>query len=142
MNALAACGLLFNNFHCKAICSPTRAALLTGRTRHAVGMKELAGDDQGYPHSRGRITPAAATIAQLLRANGYSTMGVGKYHLVPGRDIKASGDRPHWPLQKGFDRWYGFLSGWTDQYHPDLVEDNHSVDRPNKPDYHFSVDIA
>src|SRR3954454_23217368 len=76
IDALAAGGLRYNNFHCKAICSPTRAALLTGRNSHAVGMKELAGEDQGYPHSRGRVTPAAATVAQILSANGYSTMGV------------------------------------------------------------------
>ena len=105
-------------------------------------MKELAGDDQGYPHSRGRVTPAAATVAQILGANGYSTLGVGKWHLVPGRDMRAAGTRTHWPLQKGFDRWYGFLSGWTDQYRPDLVEDNHAVKRPERPDYHFSVDIV
>jgi arylsulfatase A-like enzyme len=142
MDALAAGGLLYNNFHCKAICSPTRAALLTGRNSHSVGMKELAGDDQGYPHSRGRVTPAAATVAQILSANGYSTLGVGKWHLVPGRDMRAAGARTHWPLQKGFDRWYGFLSGWTDQYRPDLVEDNHAVKRPERPDYHFSVDIV
>ena len=141
IDALAARGLLYNNFHCKAICSPSRAALLTGRNSHAVGMKELAGDDQGYPHSRGRVTPAAATIAQILRTHGYSTMGVGKWHLVPRSEIKPSGDRSHWPLQKGFDRWYGFLSGWTDQYQPDLVVDNHAVEPPGRPDYHFSVDI-
>lgn len=105
-------------------------------------MKELAGDDQGYPHSRGRVTPAAATVAQILSARGYSTYGAGKWHLVPSREMKASGDRAHWPLQKGFDRWYGFLSGWTDQYHPDLVEDNHALPRPDRPDYHFSVDIT
>ncbi len=142
IDALAAGGLLFNNFHCKAICSPTRAALLTGRNSHAVGMKELAGTDQGYPHSRGRVTPAAATVAQILGSQGYSTFGVGKWHLVPGADMKASGSRMHWPLQKGFDRWYGFLSGWSDQYHPDLVEDNHALPKPNRPDYHFSVDIV
>jgi len=142
LNALAAGGLLYNNFHCKAICSPTRASLLTGRNSHAVGMKELAGDDQGYPHSRGRVTPAAATVAQLLQTSGYATLGVGKWHLVPGREMKASGDRTHWPLQKGFDRWYGFLSGWTDQYKPDLVEDNHALKRPDKAGYHFSVDIV
>jgi arylsulfatase len=142
IDALAARGLLYNNFHSKAICSPTRASLLTGRNSHTVGMKELAGDDQGYPHSRGRVTPAAATLAQILSANGYSTMGVGKWHLVPGRDMKASGARTHWPLQKGFDQWYGFLSGWTDQYRPDLVEDNRTVEKPDRPDYHFSVDIV
>ncbi|MDX1980747.1 MAG: arylsulfatase [Bryobacteraceae bacterium] len=142
IDALASGGLLYNNFHCKAICSPSRASLLTGRNSHSIGMKELAGDDQGYPHSRGRVTPAAATVAQVLQASGYSTFGAGKWHLVPGRDMKASGDRTHWPLRKGFDRWYGFLSGWTDQYHPDLVEDNHAIRRPARPDYHFSVDIV
>lgn len=142
MDALAAGGLQYNNFHCKAVCSPTRASLLTGRNSHSVGMKELAGEDQGYPHSRGRVTPAAATVAQILGANGYSTFGAGKWHLVPASDMKASGARTHWPLQKGFDRWYGFLSGWTDQYHPDLVEDNHAIAKPNRPDYHFSVDIV
>lgn len=142
MDALAAGGLLYNNFHCKAICSPTRASLLTGRNSHAVGMKELAGPDQGYPHSRGRITPAAATAAQILSVNGYSTFGAGKWHLVPTGDMTASGARTHWPLQKGFDRWYGFLSGWTDQYRPDLFEDNHIIERPNRPGYHFSADIV
>ncbi|MBS1827486.1 MAG: arylsulfatase [Acidobacteria bacterium] len=141
MDALAAGGLQYNNFHCKAICSPTRASLLTGRNSHAIGMKELAGDDQGYPHSRGRVTPAAATVAQILNSHGYSTYGVGKWHLVPTRDMRAAGAREHWPLQKGFDRYYGFPSGWTDQYKPDLFEDNHPVKPPNKPDYHFSVDI-
>lgn len=142
INALASGGLFYNNFHCKAICSPTRASLLTGRNSHSVGMKELAEDDLGYPHSRGRVTPSAATVAQILQAGGYSTFGVGKWHLVPRRDTRASGDRTHWPLGKGFDRWYGFLSGWTDQYRPDLVEDNHAVKRPEKSGYHFSVDIV
>ena len=142
IDALAAGGLLYNNFHCKAICSPTRGSLLTGRNNHAIGLKELAGIDQGYPHSRGRITPAAATAAQILGMHGYSNFGVGKWHLTPTSDMKASGDRAHWPLQKGFDRWYGFLSGWTDQYHPDLIEDNHAVARPPQPDYHFSADIT
>lgn len=142
IDALAAGGLLYNTFHTKAVCSPSRAALLTGRNSHAVGMKELAGPDLGYPNCRGRVTPAAATIAQILQSNGYSTYGVGKWHLVPASDMHASSPRTHWPLQKGFDRWYGFLSGWTDQYHPDLVEDNHSLPRPNDPGYHFSVDIV
>ena len=142
IDALAAQGLLYNNFHSKAICSPTRASLLTGRNHHTVGMKELATEDQGYPHSRGRMTPAAATVAQILQSNGYSTYGVGKWHLVPRAEMKGSGSREHWPIQKGFDRWYGFLSGWTDQYKPDLIEDNRSIETPSKPGYHFSEDIV
>ena len=142
MDALAADGLQYTNFHSKAICSPTRASLLTGRNSHAVGMKELAGNDQGFPHARGRVSASAANIAQILRSHGYSTLAAGKWHLVPRSEIKPSGSRTHWPLQKGFDRFYGFLSGWTDQYRPDLVEDNHAIEPPNRPDYHFSEDIV
>ena len=142
MDALAAGGLQYTNFHSKAICSPTRASLLTGRNSHAVGMKELAGNDQGFPHARGRVPATAANVAQILRLHGYSTLAAGKWHLVPRSEIKPSGSRTHWPLQKGFDRFYGFLSGWTDQYRPDLVEDNHAIEPPNRPDYHFSEDIV
>ena len=142
IDALASGGLLYNNFHSKAVCSPTRASLLTGRNAHSVGMKELPGGDQGYPHTRGRVPASAANIAQILSKNGYSTFAAGKWHLVPREDMTAAGDRTHWPLQKGFDRFHGFLSGWSDQYRPDLVVDNHSVKPPDRPDYHFSEDIV
>ena len=142
INSLAAGGLLFNNFQSKAVCSPTRASLLTGRNAHSVGMKELPGGDQGYPHTRGRVPASAANIAQILSRNGYSTFAAGKWHLVPREDITPAGDRTHWPLQKGFDRFHGFLSGWTDQYRPDLVVDNHAVHAPERPGYHFSEDIV
>ncbi len=141
IDALAAQGLLYTQFQSKAICSPTRASLLTGRNHHAVGMRQLADEDRGYPHSRGRIPASAATVAQLLQANGYSTYGVGKWHLVPREDFGPGGRKEHWPLQKGFDRFYGFLSGWTDQYKPDLFEDNHTLPKPNREGYHFSEDI-
>lgn len=142
IDALAARGLLFNNFHSKAVCSPTRASLLTGRNAHSVGMKELPGGDQGYPHTRGRVTPSAANIAQILSRRGYSTLATGKWHLVPRQDMVAAGNRAHWPLRKGFDRFHGFLSGWTDQYRPDLVIDNRAVAHPEDPNYHFSEDIV
>ena len=142
IDTLANGGLQFTNFQSKAVCSPTRASLLTGRNAHSVGMKELPGADEGYPHTRGRVSPTAATIAQILSRNGYSTFAVGKWHLVPPEDMKPGGDRTHWPLQKGFDRFYGFLSGWTDQYRPDLVADNHSIPAPQGPGYHFSEDIV
>ena len=142
LDAVAGQGLRFTNFHTRSICSPTRASLLTGRNSHAVGMKDLAGNDTGYANARGRITPAAATIAQVLRANGYSTYGLGKWHLTPHADMVASGDRTHWPLQKGFDRFYGFLSGWTDQFHPALTIDNQPAVTPDRDGYHFSEDIV
>jgi arylsulfatase A-like enzyme len=142
IDSLAAGGLLYNNFHSKAVCSPTRASLLTGRNAHSVGMKELPGGDQGYPHTRGRVPASAANVAQILSRHGFSTLAAGKWHLVPREEIHAAGDRTHWPLQKGFDRFHGFLSGWTDQYRPDLVVDNHAVETPSRPDYHFSEDIV
>ncbi|MDA0353673.1 MAG: arylsulfatase [Chloroflexi bacterium] len=142
IDALAAGGLLYNNFHSKAICSPTRASLLTGRNAHSVGMKELPSGDLGYPHARGRVSASAANVAQLLRQRGYTTLAAGKYHLLPRDQMTATAERTHWPLQKGFDRFYGFLSGWTDQYRPDLVEDNHAIESPDRPDYHFSEDIV
>ncbi len=142
IDALAKGGLQFTNFQSKAICSPTRASLLTGRNAHAVGMKELAGGDQGYPHTRGRVPASAANIAQILNRSGYSTFAVGKWHLVPPEDMSPAGDRTHWPLQKGFDRFHGFLSGWTDQYRPDLVIDNRAVPTPMRAGYHFSEDIV
>lgn len=142
MDQLAAEGLQFNNFHSKAVCSPTRASLLTGRNSHSVGMKELTGSDQGYPHTRGQVSAQAANVAQILGRNGYSTLAAGKWHLVPASEMYAAGERTHWPLQKGFDRFHGFLYGWTDQYRPDLVIDNRHVDPPDDPDYHFSEDIV
>ncbi len=142
MDSLAAAGLQFNNFHSKSVCSPTRASLLTGRNAHSVGMKELPGNDQGYPHTRGQVTAAAANIAQILQRNGFHTMLAGKWHLVPKTELSDAGDRTHWPLQKGFDRFHGFLSGWSDQYRPDLVIDNRNVDPPEDLDYHFSEDIV
>lgn len=142
IDSLAKGGLQFNNFQSKAVCSPTRASLLTGRNAHTVGMKELPGGDQGYPHTRGRVPATAANLAQILNRNGYGTFAVGKWHLVPREDMTPAGDRTHWPLQKGFDRFYGFLSGWTDQYRPDLVADNHALPTPEEPEYHFSEDIV
>ena len=142
IDALAKGGLQFNNFHAKAICSPSRGALLTGRNAHSIGLKELSGPDQGYPHSRGRVPPTAATLAQILQRSGYSTFAAGKWHLTPREDETPAGDRTHWPLQKGFDRFHGFLSGWTDQWAPNLVIDNQQVPTPKREGYHFSEDIV
>jgi len=142
LDAVAREGLRFTNFHTRSICSPTRASLLTGRNSHAVGMKDLAGNDTGYANARGRIAPAAATLSQVLRSRGYSTYALGKWHLTPHVDMVPSGDRAHWPLQKGFDRFYGFLSGWTDQFHPALVIDNSPGITPDRDGYHLSEDLV
>ncbi len=142
IDALAAGGLRYTNFHTTALCSPTRACLLSGRNHHAVGMRGVSNWNTGFPHMRGGITPRAATVAELLRAHGYATYAAGKWHLAPMEETSAAGPHTNWPLQKGFDKFYGFLQGESDQFHPELTRDNHHIDRPDQGDYHFSEDIV
>jgi len=144
IDRLAAGGLRYTNFHVTPLCSPTRAALLTGRNHHAVGMRSISNFDSGYPHMRGSVSRHAATMAEVLRDEGYATFAVGKWHLCPMADASAAGPYDQWPLQRGFDRFYGFLEGETDQFHPELVYDNHAVDPPAGPDqgYHLSEDLV
>ncbi len=144
IDALAAGGLRYANFHVTPLCSPTRAALLTGRNHHAVGMRALSNFDSGYPHMRGQISHHAATVAEVLRDQGYGTFAVGKWHLCPMQDASAAGPYDQWPCQRGFDRYYGFLEGETDQFSPDLVYDNHRVELPvgHEDDYHLSEDLV
>lgn len=144
IDALAAGGVQFTNFHVTPLCSPTRASLLTGRSQHAVGMRAVSNFRTGFPHQLGHISRHAATIAEVLRAEGYATFCTGKWHLAPMEQCSAAGPFDHWPLARGFDRFYGFLEGETDQFHPDLVADNHPVDPPAGPDdgYHLSEDLV
>jgi len=142
MDALAGRGVRFTNFHTTALCSPTRACLLTGRNHHSVGMGVVANWDTGFPGFRGRVSPRAGTLAEMLHEHGFNSYAVGKWHLVPTDEMTAVGPYDHWPLQRGFDRFYGFLDGGTDQWVPDLVEDNHMIDPPRRPAYHLSEDLA
>ena len=144
IDALAAGGVQFTNFHVTPVCSPTRAALLTGRSQHAVGMRGLAGWITGFPHATGRISDAAATVAEVLRDEGYATLCAGKWHLCPGTHVSAAGPFDQWPLGRGFERFYGFLGGETDQFNPELVRDNSHVDPPATPEegYHLSEDLV
>ncbi len=144
VDALAAGGVQFTNFHVTPLCSPTRAALLTGRSQHAVGMRGVSNWRTGFPHQLGHISSSAATIAEVLHAEGYATFCAGKWHLAPTRDISAAGPFDQWPLARGFDRYYGFLEGETDQFHPELVCDNTHIDPPATPEegYHVSEDLV
>ena len=144
LDALAAGGLRYTGFHTTALCSPTRACLLTGRNHHAVGMRAISNFDTGFPNMRGAIPRSAATLAEVLRDNGYATFAAGKWHLAPMAECSAAGPFTNWPLQKGFDRYYGFLQGETDQFFPELTHDNHFVDAPGGPEdgYHVSEDIV
>jgi arylsulfatase A-like enzyme len=144
IDKLAAAGLRYTGFHTTALCSPSRASLLTGRNPHAVGMRGVSNWNTGFPHMRGGISPRAATVADLLRAHGYATYAAGKWHLAPMTECSAAGPHDNWPLQKGFDRFYGFMQGETDQFHPELTCDNGHVDPPAGPDdgYHLSADLV
>ncbi|MCL4292348.1 MAG: arylsulfatase, partial [Acidimicrobiia bacterium] len=144
IDGLAAGGVRANRFHVTAMCSPTRACLLTGRNPHAVGMGFLPDVPIGFPGYDGRIPPTAATLPRILRDSGYSTFAVGKWHLAPRWEISASGPFTRWPLGLGFERFYGFLAGDTNQWAPDLVLDNGFVEPPRRPadGYHLTEDLV
>ena len=144
VNSLAQNGLQFTNFHVTPLCSPTRASLLTGRSQHAVGMRGVSNWQSGFPHQLGHISNHAGTIAEVLSSKGYATFCTGKWHLAPMEDTSAAGPFDQWPVQRGFDRFYGFLEGETDQFHPELTVDNHYIDPPKSPEegYHLSEDLV
>ncbi|MDX6267048.1 MAG: hypothetical protein QOD70_1788 [Frankiales bacterium] len=141
VDRLAAEGLRYTNFHVTPLCSPTRACLLTGRNHHSSGMGMVPNFSIGYPGYRGQLNPSTATIGEMAQTQGYTTLGVGKWHLTPMTHFTGAGPFHQWPLQRGFDRWYGTPDGLTNQWKPDLIKDNHWVDAPDKPDYHFTADI-
>ena len=144
INRLAANGLRFTNFHVTPLCSPTRASLLTGRNHHTVGMRSVTQFDSGFPHMRGAIPRSAATMAEVLSEENYATFAIGKWHLCPVDAMGQAGPFDNWPLQRGFDRYYGFLSGETDQFYPELCYDNHLIDPPRRPEegYHLTEDLV
>jgi len=129
LDSLANNGLRYTNFHTTAICAPTRSALLTGRNSsfvHESGFSHIS-MSAGFPGWDGRIPSSDGTLAEILRANGYNTFAVGKYGLTPDEEATDAGPFDHWPTGKGFDHFFGFLGSATDQYKPDLVEDQAHV---------------
>ncbi len=144
IDKLAAEGLRYSGFHTTAMCSTTRAALLTGRNHHSVGVGCLANFDSGYPGYRGKIAREAGTIAEMLRAHAYRNYMIGKWHVTPLTESGATGPFDGWPLGRGFDRFYGFLDAETDQYAPELVSDNTHIDPPGNyaSGYHLTADLV
>jgi arylsulfatase A-like enzyme len=144
MDMLAANGLTYTQWHTCALSSPTRSALLTGRNHHLNGMGSITEGANGFPGASGYIPEQCATIAQILQENGWSTFWLGKDHNVPEQDVAPGASRKYWPLNMGFDRFYGFLGGETNQWYPDLVEDNRFIEQPYGPEqgYHLSKDLA
>lgn len=128
-DSLADNGLRYTNFHTAGICAPTRSALLTGRNHHSVHEGGFSHTvlSAGFPGYDGRIPSSKGTIAEILRDNGYNTFAVGKYGLTPDEDATDAGPFDRWPSGKGFEHFFGFLGSQTDQYVPDLVEDNTHV---------------
>jgi len=142
LDRLAASGISFNAFHTTAMCSPTRAALLTGRNHHRVGagqIAEFASDWDGYV---GKIPKSTATFAQVLSYYGYNTAAFGKWHNTPVTDLTRLGPFDRYPTGLGFEYFYGFIAGETSQYEPVLFENNNPIEAPHDPTYHLTEDMA
>ncbi len=144
MDRLAAGGLTYSQWHTTALCSPTRSTFLTGRNHHLNGFASISEAASGFPGYSGHIPPENGTVAHMLRDAGYSTFWIGKNHNVPVDGWTMGASKKDWPLAQGFDRFYGFIGGETNQWYPDLAEDNHYVDQPSQPEdgYHLSKDLA
>jgi arylsulfatase len=141
---LAKNGLLFNNMHTTALCSPTRSCILTGRNHHSNAMACITEGSTGYPGSNGIIPFENGFLSEILLQHGYNTYALGKWHLTPSGEMSGAGPYDRWPLGRGFERFYGFLGADSHQYYPDLVYDNHQVEPSKTPDegYHFTEDIT
>lgn len=142
IDALAKGGLRYTNFHVTPMCSPTRACFLTGRNHHNVGMKSLSDTDTGFPNGRGAVDADVRMLPETLRDHGFGTYMVGKWHLTPAHEVTPAGPHANWPISRGFERYYGFLGGCTDHYTPELIQDNQTIDPPERDGYHLSEDLA
>jgi arylsulfatase A-like enzyme len=144
LRRLADRGVRLSNFHTTALCSPTRSSLLTGRNATSNNMACITEGADGFPGFSARIPFENGTIAEVLNERGWNTYCVGKWHLTPAEESDMSSWKGRWPLGRGFERYYGFLGGETNQWYPDLVYDNHPVDPPYSPEdgYHLSKDLA
>jgi arylsulfatase A-like enzyme len=141
---LAAQGRRYANYHTTALCSPTRAALLTGRNHHSNGMARVVELAAGFPGYNSSIPKENGFLSEVLGDAGYATYAVGKWHLTPATEMAPGSPRHSWPLGRGFERFYGFMGGETDQFHPELVRDGHPVEPPRTPEegYHLTEDLA
>lgn len=137
-------GLFYNQFHTTALCSPTRAAMLTGRNHHSVATGVIQEMATGYPGYCGIIPKSCATFAELLKQSGYTCAWFGKNHNVPDNLTSAAGPFDNWPTNQGFDLFYGFISGETDQFYPSLLKDTQPIEPPKRPEegYHLTRDLA
>jgi arylsulfatase len=142
LDRLAQSGLRYNNFHTTALCSPTRAALKSGRNHHTLNMGFITEMATGVPGNTGQIPDSTAPLAEMLRLNGYSTAAFGKWHETASWEISVSGPFDRWPTRQGFDKFYGFFGGETNQWAPLLYDGVTLVELPNDPTFHFMTDMT
>lgn len=142
LDALAAKGILYNNFHTTALCSPTRNALKTGRNHHTTNTGSIMESSTGFPGNTGQIPNSVAPVAEMLRLNGYSTGAFGKWHETAAWETSVSGPFDRWPTHQGFDKFYGFIGGETDQWYPLIYDGVTRVTPPKMENYHFTIDMT
>jgi arylsulfatase A-like enzyme len=142
VEALAKDGLRFNEFHTTALCSPTRAALLSGRNHHMNNMSSITETATAFQGATGVRPDSVAPLAEMLRLNGYATAAFGKSHETPTWELSASGPTDRWPIRSGFDKFYGFIGGETDQWAPTVWDGMSKIHIEEKPGYHFMTDMT
>ncbi|HEX5025113.1 MAG TPA: sulfatase-like hydrolase/transferase, partial [Agriterribacter sp.] len=142
LDKLAATGLKYNRFHTTALCSPTRMALLTGYNHHSNNAGSIMETGTAFPGNTGVRPQSITPMAEVLRQNGFSTAAFGKYHETPPWEISVSGPLDRWPTHSGFDKFYGFIGGETNQWSPLVYDGVTLVDVPDDPDYHFTTDMT
>ena len=144
LDSVAANGLRYTNMHTTALCSPSRGCILTGRNHHSIGLATITETSTGYPGYNGILPFDRGMLSEMLLQKSYNTFCVGKWHLTPPEHTTAAGPYDRWPLGRGFERYYGFLGGETNQWYPELTYDNHVIEPPKTPEegYHLSIDLA
>jgi arylsulfatase len=142
LDKLAAGGLKYNRFHTTALCSPTRTALLTGHNHHANNAGAIMELATAFPGNTGVRPRTITPLAEILRQNGYSTAAFGKYHETPPWEVSVSGPYERWPTGSGFDKFYGFIGGETNQWAPAIYDGTVRVEHKQSPDYHFTTDMT
>jgi len=142
LERLAENGLRYNNFHTTALCSPSRAALLSGRNHHMTNTASIMETSTAYPGNTGQRPDSVAPLAAMLRYNGYTTAQFGKNHETAAWEVSPSGPTDRWPTRSGFDKFYGFMGGETNQWAPAIYDGMTKVEVPTDPNYHFMNDMT
>ena len=139
LDSLAARGLVYSNMHTTALCSPSRSCIITGRNHHSNNMACITEGSTGFPGYNSNIPFENGFLSEMFLQRGYNTYAICKWHLTPAKQMSAAGPYDHWPLGRGFERFYGFLGGDTNQYYPELIYDNHSIDTPKTPEEGYTL---